>query len=117
MTLRAERIRKHEAIIDRGALGVRVFARRAAPPSEWFEFLAGWYVLGLIPAVFSFRRSWATYDRQFPILPNRVLKPHAYQAAAIAKGLLFAVLLPFSVGFVTLVILLGFGWREREGYF
>jgi hypothetical protein len=121
VTLRAQRLDEHRAVVDGGARVVRLGAMRRAPAAASGPGILGGaavlYLLGMVPAAFGFRMSRATYVRQFPSLPNKRLRPTEFTIGNLIKWTVFLALLPFSALMVVFLLLLGAGWSNREEFF
>ena len=119
--IEVERLNAHHVPVDGGLTSVRLAAPQqivaAAAAPGLFVALGSAYLLGGIPALLAFRRSWASFDRLFPTLPNRMTRPCGGTVALTAKWTLFALLLPFSALAVAILILMGGGWSNRDGIF
>ena len=119
--IEVERLNAHHVSVDGGLTSVRLAAPQqivaAAAGPGLFVALGSAYLLGGIPALLAFRRSWASFDRLFPTLPNRMTRPCGGTVALTAKWALFALLLPFSALAVAILILMGGGWSNRDGIF
>ena len=112
--IEVERLNANHVPVDGGLTSVRLAAQQqiAAASPGLLVALGSVYLLGGIPALLAFRRSWASFDRLFPTLPNRMTRPCGGTVPLIAKWRLFALLLPFSALAVAILILMGGGWSN-----
>jgi hypothetical protein len=117
LVLAAERLHAQDERLHRGAGSVRL-TTRFAPLSTLVDtnLLLCAATLSILIAI-GLQTSWASYDRMFPALPYRALRPRAFRMAHGGKLLLFGLLLPLSVLWTTSLVLLFVGWEKREGYF
>jgi len=117
LVMAAERLYAQDERLHRGAVSVRL-TTRFAPISTLADtnLLLCAATLSILIAI-GLQTSGASYDRMFPALPYRALRPRAFRVAHVGKLLVFGLLLPFSVLWATSLILMFVGWEKREGYF
>lgn len=117
LVLATERLQAQDQRLHRGAASVRLTTRFAPISTLVDTNLLLCVATLLILIAIGLQTSWASYDRMFPALPYRALRPRAFRVAHGGKLLLFGLLLPFSVLWTTSLVLLFVGWEKRAAYF
>jgi hypothetical protein len=118
LTIETQRLHKNDAFVVGGAttvlIGLASQIRAPIKRTNVSSLMRDLYWLGAGLSIFAFRKSWQSYAKVFPSLPNNILSPVKFTLGKSVKFILFIIMLPVSVLTLTLMLLIVTRWSQRE---